>query len=68
MRLALLAVSSVTDQKLIKMLVEKPEGNIQFGRPMLRWEGNITLDLRRKVKECLNCINLVQDSTSGWLL
>jgi len=28
-----------------KTLVGKPEGKKSFGRPRLRWDGNITMDL-----------------------
>jgi hypothetical protein len=34
---------------LHKILVEKPEGNVLFGRPKRRWEDNIRNDLRKTV-------------------
>jgi hypothetical protein len=27
-------------------VLDKPEGKTQRGRPMLRWEGNVELDLK----------------------
>ena len=32
-----------------RVLVEKPEGKRRLGRPILRWEDNIKMDLRRWV-------------------
>jgi hypothetical protein len=35
-----------------RMLVGKPEGKRQFGRPRHRLEGNIKMDLRDRVAVC----------------
>jgi hypothetical protein len=34
------------DEKCVKILVGKPKGKRQFGRPRRRWKDNITRDLR----------------------
>jgi hypothetical protein len=34
------------ERKMYKVLVAKPEGKIQLGRPRRRWEDGITMDLR----------------------
>jgi hypothetical protein len=44
-----------------KILVGKPEGKIQLGRHMRRWENNIGMDLREIVWEDVDWIHLDQD-------
>jgi hypothetical protein len=49
-----------------KTLVEKPEGKRQFGRPRLRWEGNIAMDLKEVGWELVDCIHVAQNK-GQWL-
>jgi hypothetical protein len=44
-----------------KILVRKPDGKRPHGRPMHRWEDNITMDLRVKGWEGVDWIHLAQD-------
>jgi hypothetical protein len=44
-----------------RMLVGKPEGKRQLGRPRLRWVDNIKMDLREIGWGGIDWINLVQD-------
>jgi hypothetical protein len=46
---------------MYKMLVSKPEGVRPLGRPGLRWEDNIRMDLRERGWEGVNWIHLAQD-------
>ena len=39
----------------------KPEGKIPLGRPRLRWEDNIRLDLQEVGLTCEDWIGLAQD-------
>jgi len=41
--------------------VEKPEGKRPLGRPRLRWEDNIKLDLQEVGCGCMDWIELAQD-------
>jgi hypothetical protein len=43
------------------ILVEKPEGNRQLGRPSHRWGDNIKIDLREIVWGSTDWIDLAQD-------
>jgi hypothetical protein len=43
------------------ILVGKPEGNRPLGRPRIRWEDNIKLDLREIGIDGANWIRLAQD-------
>jgi hypothetical protein len=45
-----------------KILVGKPEGTKSPGRPRIRWEDNIKIDLREIGKEGVGWIHLAQ----GW--
>jgi hypothetical protein len=45
----------------IKFLVGKPKGKKLFGRPKLRWEGNISMYLKEIRWEGMNWIHLSQD-------
>jgi hypothetical protein len=40
------------ERKMYRVLVGKPEGKRQFGRPRRRWEDGIRMDLREIVGEC----------------
>jgi hypothetical protein len=51
-----------------KMLVKKPEGMRPLGRPKLRWEDNIRMDLRETGWEVVYWIHVDQDKDDGGLL
>ena len=44
-----------------KVLVGKPEGKRQLGRPRCRWEDNIKMDLEEVGRGCGNWMGLAQD-------
>ena len=44
-----------------RVLVGKPEGKRQLGRPRLRWEDNIKMDLQEVVCGGMDWIELAQD-------
>jgi hypothetical protein len=44
-----------------RVLVGKPEGKRQLGRPRRRWENNITMDLQELGCGCEDWIVLAQD-------
>jgi hypothetical protein len=44
-----------------RVLVGRPEGKIPLGRPRIRWEDNIKLDLRETGIDGANWIKLSQD-------
>ena len=46
---------------LYRVLVENPEGKRPLGRPRLRWEGNIKMDLQEVGCEDMDWIELAQD-------
>jgi hypothetical protein len=50
-----------------RILVRKPEGKRQLGRPRRRWVGNIKMDLREDGREWIGWIWL-RIGTSGVLL
>jgi hypothetical protein len=47
-----------------RVLVVKPEGKRQFGRPRRRWAYNIKMGLQKLGSEGVNWIELVQDMDS----
>ena len=49
-----------------RVLVGKPEGKRPLGRPRLKWEDNIKMDLQEVVCEGMDWIELAQD-TDRWL-
>ena len=44
-----------------KVLVGKPEGKRQLGRPRLKWEDNIKTDLEEVGRGCGDWMELAQD-------
>ena len=46
---------------LYRVLVGKPEGKRQLGRPRRRWENNIKVDLQEVGCGGMDCIDVVQD-------
>ena len=53
---------------LYRGLVGKPEGKRPLGRPRLRWEDYIKIDLQEVGCVCMDWIDLAQDMASGGLL
>jgi hypothetical protein len=49
-------------------LVAKPEGKRPLGKPRLRWEDNIRMDLREIGREGVDWMHLVQDMDQWGLL
>ena len=45
-----------------RVLVGKPEGKRQLGRPRRRWEDNIKMDLQEVEGGCGDWMELAQDS------
>jgi hypothetical protein len=48
-----------------RILVGKPQGNRPPGRPWLRWENNIKMDLQEVGCAAMDWIDLVQDGAGG---
>jgi len=44
-----------------RVLVGKPEGRRPLGRPRLRWEDNMRMDLREVGCECVDWMELAPD-------
>jgi hypothetical protein len=55
-------------EKCINIFVGKPEGKRQLGRPRLRREDNIRMDLRGKGWGSVNWMHLAQDRDQWWAL
>jgi hypothetical protein len=49
------------ERKLYKVLVGKPEGKRQLGRPRRRWEDGMRMDLREIGLRSVDWIRLAQD-------
>jgi hypothetical protein len=49
-----------------RVLVEKPEEQRPFGRPRLRWEDNIKVDLQEVRCGGMDWIDLAQDNRDRW--
>jgi hypothetical protein len=49
------------------ILVGRPEGKRPLGRPRLRWEDNIKMDLREIGIDGANWIQLAQDRVQWWV-
>jgi hypothetical protein len=49
-----------------RVLVGKPEGKEQLGRPRLRWEVNNNMDLQEVGCVGLDWIDVAQDSKRWW--
>ena len=52
-------------RSVYSILVGKPEGKRQLGRPRRRWEDNIKMDLQEVGCGGMDCIELAQDRTGG---
>ena len=46
---------------MYRVLVGKPVGKRPLGRPRLRWEDNINMDLQEVGSGCMDWIELAQD-------
>jgi len=51
-----------------RALVGKPEGKRPLGRPRLRWEDNIKIDLQEVGGGDMDWIDLAQDRDRWWAL
>jgi len=51
----------VERRSVYRVLVGKPEGKRQLGRPRHRWEDNIKMDLQEVRLEGMNWFDLAQD-------
>jgi hypothetical protein len=51
-----------------RVLVEKPEGKRQLGRPRRRWKDNIKVDLQEVGCEGIEWVELTQDRDGWWAL
>ena len=49
-----------------RVLVRKPEGKRQLGRPKIRWKDNIKMDLQEVGCGGMDWIELAQDSNRCW--
>ena len=52
-------------REVCKVLVGKPEGERQLGRPRHRWEDNIKMDLQEVRCGGMDWIELAQDRAGG---
>jgi hypothetical protein len=51
-----------------RVLVGKPEGKRQLGRPRLRWEDNIKMDLQEVEGGCGDWMELAEERVRWWAL
>jgi len=51
---------------LYKVLVEKPKGKRQFGRPRRRWEDNIKMDLQEVDVRAWTGLIWLRTRAGGW--
>jgi hypothetical protein len=49
-----------------RVLVGRPEGKRPLARSRYRWEDNIKMDLRKKMIDGVNWIQLTQDRVQWW--
>jgi hypothetical protein len=54
-------------ERLYRILVGRPEGRPPLGRPRLRWQDNIKMDLQ-DVRWGMDWIELAQDRDRWWAL
>jgi hypothetical protein len=62
------ACSTYGWRDVYRVLVGKPEGKRSLGRPRLRWEDNIRMDLQEVGRGCEDWIGLAQDRDRWWAL
>jgi len=55
-------------RRVHRVLVGKPEGKRQLGRPGRRWEDNIKMDLQEVGGDCGDCMELAQDRDRWWAI
>ena len=55
-------------ERLIQVLVGKPDGKRPQGRPRCRWEANIKMDLQEMGRGVMDRIDLAQDRVRWWAL
>jgi hypothetical protein len=51
-----------------RIMVRKPEGNRQLGKPKYRWEDNIKMGLREIGWDVMDSIDMAQDTDQWWVL
>jgi len=62
-------VAGMGDRRVAyRVLVGKPEGKRQFGRPRCRWEDNINMDLQEVRRETWSGLMWLRIQTGGGLL
>jgi hypothetical protein len=54
------------EERCLQVLVGRPEGKRQLGRPRRRWEDNIKMDLGEIGIDGANWIRLTQDRVQCW--
>ena len=55
-------------REVYRVLVEKPEGKRQMGRPRRRWEDNIKMNLQEVGGGCEDWMELAEDRDRWWAL
>jgi hypothetical protein len=56
------------DRGVHRVLVGKPKGKMPLGRPRLRWEDNIKMNLQEVGEGRRDWMELAQDRDSWWAL